>query len=279
MCPEGTSLTKAGRNSNGRLETSIGKPRILLAEDDEEMRHLLSRQLRTNGFEVIECNDGFELLDNLGSPALSQKPDDFELIVSDIRMPGASGLEVLEGIHECEWYLPMILITAFGSQQTHQQAEKWGAAAIFDKPFEIDQLISRIREVLALDSPHGSSWVRREVVSRKEGIPIDIVFSHLPQSRATEMVIRSAAEALDEFRDKIIYCRVIIEASRRSGNGTRYHVQIMVTLPDKVMVVRSNLRLITDEPGLHAAIPDAFEATLKKLRSHFRSDISKGGQD
>ncbi len=275
MQTDGSPLTKSQRAKAGRVETTIGKPRVLLAEDDNEMRHLLSWQLRNHGFDVIECSDGFELLDNLGSPALSQKPDDFDLIVSDIRMPGASGLEVLEGIHECEWYLPMILVTAFGSKETHDQAEKWGAAGIFDKPFEIDDLISRVREVLVLDSPQGSSWLQREIKHVEEDVPIDIVFSHLPQTPQTESVVRMAATSLREFRDKIIYCRVVIEGTRRPGSNKRYHVQIMVTLPDQVMVVRSNLRLITDETGLHAAIPEAFEATAKKLKNHFIADALK----
>lgn len=271
MTTEKLPQSKSEREPRGKLVATIGKPRILLAEDDKDMRNLLSWQLRNSGFEVIECSDGFELLDHLGTPALSQRPDDFDLIISDIRMPGASGLEVLEGIHECEWYLPMILITAFGSKQTHQQADKWGAAAVFDKPFEIQDLILRIREVLALDSPDGSSWLRRESIFPIENLPIDIIFSHMSHSSSTEMVVHSAAETLEPFKDKIIYCRVIIEASRRPGNGKRYHVQVMVTLPNQVLVVRSNLRMIADEAALHAAIPEAFDAILTKLKNHFES--------
>jgi CheY-like chemotaxis protein len=266
-------LTQAQKSNSGIPVATIGKPRILLAEDDKEMRRLLSWQLQHSGFDVIECSDGFELLDHLGAPALSRKPDDCDLIVSDIRMPGASGLEILEGIHECEWYLPVILITAFGSEQTHQLAEKHGAAAIFDKPFEIADLIARIREVLVLDSPKGSNWSRRGVMDEEDDMPIDIVFSHMPPSEFTESVVRLAATPLLQYRDKIIYCRVVIEGPRHPGMRKRYHIQVMVTLPDQVMVVRSNLRLITDQIGLHEAIPDAFAATVGKLRHYFDSRV------
>ena len=72
----------------------------------------------------------------------------FDLIISDIRMPGITGIEVLEGLHAHENCPPMILITAFGDKETHAQAHRLGAAAIFDKPFDIEDLLANVRETL-----------------------------------------------------------------------------------------------------------------------------------
>jgi DNA-binding response OmpR family regulator len=63
-------------------------------------------------------------------------------------MPGVTGLEVLEGTREYKEFPPMILITAFGDEETHDQARRLGAAAIFDKPFDIDELLAKVREIL-----------------------------------------------------------------------------------------------------------------------------------
>jgi len=63
-------------------------------------------------------------------------------------MPGLTGLEILEDLHECNGFPPMISITAFGDKETHEKAEKFGAAAIFDKPFEIDDLLAKVREIV-----------------------------------------------------------------------------------------------------------------------------------
>jgi CheY-like chemotaxis protein len=122
--------------------------RILLAEDDNDMRKLLSWSLSKYGYEVVECTNGVQMLDHLGSFFLPEEdPEIYDLIISDIRMPGVTGLEVLEGMHKYEKFPPMILITAFGDEETHAQARRLGAVAVFDKPFDIDKLIKIVLEI------------------------------------------------------------------------------------------------------------------------------------
>lgn len=243
-------------------------PRILVAEDDPEMRRLLAWNLRKAGFDTVECSDGWDLLDHLGNPVLSGAPDDFDLIVSDIRMPGVTGLEVLEGIHETEWFVPMILITAFGSDQVHREAEELGAAGMFDKPFDIKELVDRIREILVLDSNLGHNWQPKV----QEGtpvvtIPVDVVFDRMEPLERIRDKIRESASILNMIHDRILYSRAVI-IGPSPGRPKRYHVQIMVTLSDKVFVVRSNLKSIETEAELNAAIPTAFEVTLGKIRKY-----------
>ena len=243
-------------------------PRILVAEDDKEMRRLLVWNLHKAGFDVIECSDGWELLDHLGNPVLDGEPDDYDLIVSDIRMPGVTGLEVLEGIHETEWFVPMILITAFGSAEVHREAEEFGAADVFDKPFEIESLIKRIREVLVLDAPSGHNWQPGKMAPAvADTVPIDVIFEHMEPLEHIKTEIAKSAMILRDLNDKILYSRAVITGP---GNGDlgRYHIQIMVTLMDKVFVVRSNLKSIRSVSELSDAIPTAFEVTLGKIRKH-----------
>ena len=123
-------------------------PRVLLAEDNDEMRRLLAHALSEDGYKVIQCRDGGEFLIRLQPFIIDKRSVDFDVIISDIRMPGLTGLEILEDLHECKGFPPMILITAFGDEETHAQAEKFGAAAMFDKPFEIDALLSKVHELL-----------------------------------------------------------------------------------------------------------------------------------
>ena len=113
--------------------------RILLAEDDPELRALLAETLREDGFEVVEARDGHALLDHLADAMSSEGDiDQFDLVVSDIRMPGYSALDVLAGAHWALRHTPVILITAFGDRATHERAKHLGAKAVFDKPFELD---------------------------------------------------------------------------------------------------------------------------------------------
>lgn len=112
-------------------------PRVLLAEDDDEMRRLLSEELSAAGYRLTEVRDGRQLLACLRQPNFPE-PD---LVISDIRMPGVTGLEVLRQLREHDWVMPVILITAFGDRQTHEQARDLGAATVLNKPFDVDELI------------------------------------------------------------------------------------------------------------------------------------------
>ena len=81
------------------------------------------------------------------------KPIDIDLVISDIRMPWVTGMEVLRGMRQCLGYPPVILITAFGDDQTHAEARQLGAAAVFDKPFDIEELLEKVRELVASRFP------------------------------------------------------------------------------------------------------------------------------
>jgi CheY-like chemotaxis protein len=116
--------------------------RVLVAEDQREMRVLMSEVLRREGYEVLEAASGTELIDRLVTGLIAdddaRAPD---LIVTDVRMPGCTGLEVLARLRRNDWSTPVILITAFGDPATHEEAHRLGAAYVLDKPFELDDLV------------------------------------------------------------------------------------------------------------------------------------------
>jgi DNA-binding response OmpR family regulator len=64
-------------------------------------------------------------------------------------MPGVTGMEVLQGKPERTDFPPMILITAFGDDETHAQAAECGVAAMFDKPFDVDELLETVNAILS----------------------------------------------------------------------------------------------------------------------------------
>jgi DNA-binding response OmpR family regulator len=115
--------------------------RVLVAEDDEEMRRMLAGALRHEGYAVEEARDGNELLDKVRSSVRSGDGGaPVDLVVSDIRMPGRSGLDVLRSVREGDGTVPFILVTAFGDEETHRQAQEFGATLVLDKPFDMDDL-------------------------------------------------------------------------------------------------------------------------------------------
>jgi DNA-binding NtrC family response regulator len=119
-------------------EVALERPTlVLLAEDDGELRKLIATTLRGDGYEVVETANGMELLDALELTIERRLP---YAIVSDVRMPLLSGMDLLAVVRASSTHVPVILITAFGDVDTHEEAHDLGAVAILDKPFDMSAL-------------------------------------------------------------------------------------------------------------------------------------------
>jgi DNA-binding response OmpR family regulator len=141
MCRRDTSETLENRKPNRQ------RPRIVVAEDDPEMRDLVASALHKDGYEVTAVEDGARLLVWVVSRRADLPAD---LIISDLRMPISSGLQILRGLREAGWTIPFILLTAFGDEQTRAEAESLGAI-FFDKPFELGQLRTAVGSLFPSD--------------------------------------------------------------------------------------------------------------------------------
>jgi CheY-like chemotaxis protein len=125
-----------------------GAPRILVAEDQAEMRVLLRRALMRRGYEVVDAPDGPHLVQAIVDGLLAPQTLVPDLIVTDVRMPGYSGLEVLARLRREGWTTPVILITAFGDAQLHEEAKQLGAACVLNKPFAMEDLCAAVEALV-----------------------------------------------------------------------------------------------------------------------------------
>lgn len=126
--------------------------RVLVAEDDAELRQLLTTTLRKGGFDVLEAADGTALLDRVGDVLMHDHDlSRIDVIVSDIRMPGWSGLDVLAGLVHANCRVPVVLITGYADSGTRETAAKLGAKAFLQKPVDMDDLCTVVVEVLMGD--------------------------------------------------------------------------------------------------------------------------------
>jgi DNA-binding response OmpR family regulator len=129
--------------------TTYVPPCLLLAEDDYELRSMVASALRREGFDVVEVRNGNELLEQVGSSLLDRKHRmRFDLIITDLRMPGKSGLDILNGLDQGGITTPVLLMTAFGDERTHALARQFGAVGVLDKPFDLDDLIALVAEAV-----------------------------------------------------------------------------------------------------------------------------------
>jgi len=140
--------------------TKENQPKILLAEDDPDLRELMAFALYRAGYSVDSCSNGMELLDKL-DPRKDGDHELFDLVLTDVRMPALTGLEVLEALQDLPQRPPFICMTAFGDAETHGAARKLGAAFTIDKPFDLDRLIALVG-VLCPSGARRNSQRRRQ---------------------------------------------------------------------------------------------------------------------
>jgi DNA-binding NtrC family response regulator len=118
---------------------------VLLAEDDSDFRTLITIVLERDGHEVHAVSDG----DALRRQIAVDGHCPWDAVVSDVCMPGKTGLDVLFALQDEEKAPPIILMSAFANALVHEQAERWGAFAMFEKPFDIDDLRTAVLSALS----------------------------------------------------------------------------------------------------------------------------------
>jgi DNA-binding response OmpR family regulator len=135
------------KKSNGLGHPHQRRRRIFVAEDDAEMRMLVAEALRREDYDVVEASDSTQLLLRLVRENTDADHDIVDLILTDVRMPGCSGLDVIEVLRDADWQTPIIVMTAFGDDETRARAESLGAV-LLDKPFRLDALRIAVRASL-----------------------------------------------------------------------------------------------------------------------------------
>jgi DNA-binding NtrC family response regulator len=130
--------------------------KILVVDDDLEMCKLLSDVLSQEGFSALAIHQSLEASKTI-------KKEEFDVIVTDLRMKGLKGLDLLEEARRVAPLTPVIIITAFGTIQSAIQAMKMGAYDYITKPFQIDEFVLTVKKALE------NRLLKKEVVRlRKE---------------------------------------------------------------------------------------------------------------
>lgn len=122
---------------------------IAVAEDDDDLRELLCDLLRHDGHRVLEFEDGFELLDYVNFTREREvAPKVPDLVLTDVRMPGANGLDVVGWGRLVGMACPIIVLTAFPGPEVTQRAGYVGGVRVLAKPIEPKVLLAEVRAAL-----------------------------------------------------------------------------------------------------------------------------------
>ena len=131
---------------SGKAEPSIA--RILIVDDDPGQRSLLNSFLKSQGFDTAVVDSGMKALE-----ALRASP--FSMMISDVRMPGLTGLETLRQARKEQIMVPVLLVTAFTDVRDAVAAMRDGAVNYLAKPIDLDELLATVQHTTGISKPTG----------------------------------------------------------------------------------------------------------------------------
>lgn len=120
---------------------------VCVVEDDADLRNVLASALRAQGYRVMEVADGARIIGQMALFARRCGLETVDVIVTDQRMPGATGLELLAYVRDTDWAVRVILMSAFLNDDVRAEARRLGASAVIAKPFVLDEFVETVRGV------------------------------------------------------------------------------------------------------------------------------------
>lgn len=219
------------------------KPTVLVVDDEPRILRFVRAELESAGFRVLTAANGFTALE----AAYSENPD---LLVLDVIMPGLDGFEVLRRLRDVS-SIPVILLTARGSDADKVRGLDLGADDYLTKPFSPDELSARVRAVLRRTAGSGKQrsaarlelgdltvdFERRRVVAREREVQMSRTEWQLLQQLALnagkvmlheDLLVRTWGP---EYRDDVEYLRVWISRLRRKIEDDAAHPRYLRTVP------------------------------------------------
>ena len=118
---------------------------ILVVDDESHMLDTIQFILQSNGYAALPARGGEEALERLAAwKAAGRRVD---LILTDLQMPGPSGLELVQRLRDAGERAPVLVMTGYNDQETTRRLRERGIEHFLDKPFEEEQLLRRVREL------------------------------------------------------------------------------------------------------------------------------------
>jgi len=157
---------------------------LLLVEDKNELRAMLRKALERNGHSVDEAADGSAAIQKLRNRR-------YQMVLTDLKMPGASGLEVLRESKQADSTIPVILLTAFGSVDEAVSAMKEGAFDFIQKPVDLDHLKLLVERATRQQELLRENLILREEFASRYGFPR--IVGESPAMRAVSQQLQKVA--------------------------------------------------------------------------------------
>jgi len=169
----------------------MDRKKILIVDDEESMRHMLSLILKREGYEVRAVGNGSDALELLNCYP-------FDFILSDIVMPGMSGLELLQSLQDKKVDATVIMMSAYGNLDTAVEAMKRGAYDYVSKPFKPDEILLTLRKAEERES------LRQENLRLRQEIQREYSFSNIVGKSRQMMEIFETIKKIADYKVSVL---------------------------------------------------------------------------
>ena len=177
-------------------DSVFSQKRLLIIDDEENMRHMLSSMLKKSGYRVYTASNGSEALDMVDQTL-------YDFILCDLKMPGMSGMEFFEAARDKLWASTVIMMSAYASIDTAVEAMKKGAYDFISKPFKLDEVLLTLKKAEERESlKRENRWLKERI--RK--IQDDYHFGNMvAKSKGMEAVFKMA-EKVAQYDTTVLIC-------------------------------------------------------------------------
>lgn len=174
--------------------------KILIAEDEEiTLKHLLST-FQKEGYEVSGFSNGLKALEGI-------KEENFDVLIADIKMPGLTGIELLEKIKEKNIETEVIIITGYGSIDSAVAAVKKGAYDYITKPFDLDEMLFKVKKI------YEEKVLKKEIVALKTSLGVGKHIAGIAKSESMKKIF----EVMESIKDSD--CDVLLTGESGVGKS------------------------------------------------------------
>jgi CheY-like chemotaxis protein len=219
LCPEqGRQTTRPEK-----VNMSENRPKVLVVDDDPNLTDLLVDTLEVIGYEAVPAGSAQQALSLLGE-------QQFNLVITDISMPGMSGIELLQEVKRLEADLPVMLITGVGSDELEEEAYQYGADGFLSKPFRIGKIEAEIGKLL-------------KGLHRRRVLLVDDHQEFLSSSKERLEATNNIVTAVDNYQDAVnalenyAFDLVITDLRLPDGDGIELYRMIKRSYQDLPVIL------------------------------------------
>jgi two-component system response regulator HydG len=202
--------------------------KIIIAEDEEiTLKHLVNT-LKREGYDVTGTRNGREALEQISR-------DDFDVLITDVKMPEMNGIELLEKAKEKDPELEVMIITGFGSIGAAVEAMKKGAYEYITKPFDLDELILKVKNI------HERNVLRKENVALKAYFGMNKKISIIAKSESMKKIL----DVIEGIKDSD--CNVLVTGETGVGKSLLAKIIHFTSRRQNMPFLSINCATLTEE--------------------------------